>query len=293
MDNVLIEKVLSEIGNRINLQNVDKDLMSKIVKAAAEQILQKEAVEVTEKKNKVEEKREVVNMSAPSAITEFVGTALGDTIGLVIANVDYFLHEKMGLDKKYRSIGILSARTGAGPHIMAADEAVKATNSEVVSIEMARDTKGGAGHGSLIILAAEDVSDARRAVEVALKELDRTFGDVYGNDAGHIELQYTARASLALEKAFGAPLGKSFGVIVGAPAGIGVVMADTAMKTANVEMVSYSSPNAGTAHSNEVIITITGDSGAVRQSVIAAREVGIALLGNMGEEPKSTTQPYI
>jgi microcompartment protein PduB len=293
MDNVLIEKVLSEIGNRINLQNVDKDLMSKIVQAAAEQILQKEAVEVTEKKNKVEEKREVVNMSAPSAITEFVGTALGDTIGLVIANVDYFLHEKMGLDKKYRSIGIISARTGAGPHIMAADEAVKATNTEVVTIEMARDTKGGAGHGSLIILAAEDVSDARRAVEVALKELDRTFGDVYGNDAGHIELQYTARASLALEKAFGAPLGKAFGVIVGAPAGIGVVMADTAMKTANVEMVSYASPGAGTSHSNEVIITITGDSGAVRQSVIAAREVGISLLANMGDEPKSTTQPYI
>jgi len=293
MDNGLIEKVLSEIGNRINLQSLDKEQMGKIIQAAAEQILAKEAAKVNENKNVIEEKREVITMSAPSAITEFVGTAIGDTVGLVIANVDYFLHEKMGLDKKYRSIGILSARTGAGPHIMAADEAVKATNTEVVTIEMARDTKGGAGHGSLIILAAEDVSDARRAVEVALKELDRTFGDVYGNDAGHIELQYTARASLALEKAFGAPLGKSFGVIVGAPAGIGVVMADTAMKTANVEMVSYSSPGAGTAHSNEVIITITGDSGAVRQSVIAAREVGISLLGNMGEEPKSTTQPYI
>ena len=40
---------------------------------------------------------------------------------------------------------------------------------------MPRDTKGGSGHGSLIILAAEDVEDARRAVEVALKELDRTL----------------------------------------------------------------------------------------------------------------------
>ncbi len=46
--------------------------------------------------------------------------------------------------------------------------------------------------------------DVKRGVEVALKELDRTFGDVYGNEAGHIELQYTARASYALEKAFGA-----------------------------------------------------------------------------------------
>lgn len=293
MNNELIEKVLIELGSKINLQNVDKDLMSKIVQSVAEQILEKEDVVVNENKNVVEEKREVLTMSAPSAITEFVGTAIGDTVGLVIANVDYLLHEKMGLDKKYRSIGIISARTGAGPQIMAADEAVKATNTEVVTIELPRDTKGGAGHGSLIILAAEDVSDARRAVEVALKELDRTFGDVYGCDAGHIELQYTARASLALEKAFGAPIGKAFGVIVGAPAGIGLVMADAAMKTANVEMVSYASPGAGTSHSNEVIITITGDSGAVRQSVIAAREVGLSLLKAMGQDAQSTTKPYI
>lgn len=86
-------------------------------------------------------------------LTEFVGvTTHGDGIGLVIANVDPALHEAMGIDKKYRSIGILGARTGAGPFIMAADEAVKATNTEVISIELPRDTKGGAGHGSLILL---------------------------------------------------------------------------------------------------------------------------------------------
>ncbi|RYD04031.1 hypothetical protein N752_16710 [Desulforamulus aquiferis] len=104
--------------------------------------------------------------SKPS-LTEFVGTAIGDTIGLVIANIDPTLHEKMKLDPKYRSLGILGARTGAGPHIMAADEAVKATNTEIVTIELPRDTKGGAGHGSLIIFGAEEVSDARRAIEVA------------------------------------------------------------------------------------------------------------------------------
>ncbi|MBD8047478.1 MAG: propanediol utilization microcompartment protein PduB [Clostridium argentinense] len=232
-------------------------------------------------------------MNKQSSITEFVGTAIGDTIGLVIANVDSSLHEKMELDKKYRSIGIISARTGAGPHIMAADEAVKATNTEVVKVEMPRDTKGGSGHGSLIILAAEDVEDARRAVEVALKELDRTFGDVYVCDSGHLELSYTARASLASEKAFGAPIGKAFGIIAGAPAGIGLVMADTAMKTANIEMVTYATPDAGTAHTNEVIITITGDSDAVRQSIVAAREVGLSLLKAMGQEPQSATKPYI
>jgi microcompartment protein PduB len=228
-------------------------------------------------------------------LTEFVGTAVGRTIGLVIANVDPLLHEKMKIDKKFRSIGILGARTGAGPQIFAADEAVKATNSEVLTIELARDTEGGAGHGSLIIFGAEDVSDARRAVEVALQELERTFGDVYGSPAGHLEFQYTARASGALYKAFGAPIGQSFGITVGAPAAIGVVLADVAAKAATVNAVGYSSPgNGGTSFSNEVIFTFSGDSGAVRQAIVAARDVGLKLLGTLDPAPLcSTTKPYI
>ncbi|MDU2066132.1 MAG: propanediol utilization microcompartment protein PduB [Sporomusaceae bacterium] len=230
---------------------------------------------------------------ANPGLTEFVGTAIGDTIGLVIANVDPMLHDMMKIDPKFRSIGILGARTGAGPHIMAADEAVKATNTEIITIELARDTKGGAGHGCLILFGAEEVSDARRAIEVALKELNRTFGDVYGNDAGHIELQYTARASYAINKAFNAPLGKAFGLIVGAPAAIGVLMSDVAVKTANVELIAYSSPAQGTSFSNEVIIAISGDSGAVRQSVLAAKDVGKKLLEALGGAAPSTTTPYI
>ncbi|MFV0576577.1 MAG: propanediol utilization microcompartment protein PduB [Vibrio sp.] len=227
-------------------------------------------------------------------LTEFVGTAIGDTVGLVIANVDQTVLDAMKLDKKYRSIGILGGRTGAGPHIMAADEAVKATNTEVISIELPRDTKGGAGHGSLILFGGDDVSDVRRAIEVALKELDRTFGDVYGNEAGHLEFQYSARASYALNKAFGAPLGKSFGLICGGPAAIGVLMADTAVKSANVEVIGYSSPaNGGTSFSNEVILTVSGDSGAVRQAVLSAREIGLKVLGTLGAEPTNDRPSYI
>ena len=123
---------------------------------------------------------------------------------------------------------------------------------KLLKSELPRDTKGGAGHGSLIIFGGEDVSDVRRAVEVTLEEVDRTFGDVYANDAGHIELQYTARASYACQTAFGAEYGRAFGLIVGAPAAIGVVMADTAVKAANVTVVGYASPgNGGTSHSNE------------------------------------------
>ena len=44
----------------------------------------------------------------------------------------------------------------------------------------------------LIIFGGDDVSDVRRSVEVALRELERTFGEVYMNEAGHVEVQYTA-----------------------------------------------------------------------------------------------------
>lgn len=44
---------------------------------------------------------------------------------------------------------------------------------------------------------------------------------------------------------------------------------------------------------NEVMIWVTGDSGAVRQAVTAGREIGIKLLGAWGQEAKPVTQPYI
>ena len=123
--------------------------------------------------------------------------------------------------------------------------------------------------------------------------LPKYFGDVYSNEAGHLEFQYTARASYCLEKAFGTPIGKSFGMVIGAPAAIGTVLADVAVKAANVEVVGYASPAEGTSYSNETILTFTGDSGAVRQSVRATIEVGKKLLGSLDVEPKSTTTPYI
>lgn len=228
-----------------------------------------------------------------SKVTEFVGAGMGDTMGIVIANLDPAIHELMGFDKKYRSLGIIGGRVGAGPQLMAADDAVKATNTEVIRIEMPRDTKGGAGHGNLIIFGAEDVSDARKAVEVTLESLPKYFGDVYANEQGYTENQYSARASKCLEKAFNTPEGKAFGLILGAPAVVGMLMIDTAVKSADVEVVGYGSPSHGTSLTNEVFIWVTGDSGAVRQAVTAGREVGNQLLAAWGDEPKSMGTPYI
>ena len=162
--------------------NVEEELVNKIM----------ERLIASTDSSQIDNKKEESHMDKKiSSLTEFVGTApVGDTIGLVIANVDNHLSEAMHLKKNYRSLGIVGARSGAGPQIVAADEAVKATNTEIVSVELPRDTKGGGGHGVLIIFGGQDVSDVRRAVEVTLKETERTFGDVYNNEAGHIELQY-------------------------------------------------------------------------------------------------------
>lgn len=54
-------------------------------------------------------------------------------------------------------------------------------------------------------------------------------------------------------------------------------------------------PTAAPASPNEVILTFTGDSGAVKQAIIAARDVGMQVLKTLepSVELKSTTTPYI
>jgi len=228
----------------------------------------------------------VSNENKGVTITEYVGCASGETVGLVIANLDPQLRAGIKLKTNYRSIGIISSRCCGATLIWAADDAVKATNTEIADIQFARDMKGGTGRGATVIFAAEDVSDARRAVEIMLQSVKTHLGDVYSCDAGTVELHYTARASVALKKAYGAIEGKSFGIVLGAPAAVGLVMADTASKTASVDIVNFVSIE-DASYANEIAVTFTGDSGAVRQSVIAAREVGLNILRSMGCDPIS------
>ncbi len=224
--------------------------------------------------------------------TEFIGMATGNTIGLLIASVDQQLQEPLGLGER-KSLGIIGSRIGAGPQIMAVDEAVKSTNSEVIAVEYPRDTYSGGGRGCLIYIGARDVSDAKQAVEIALANTEKYFGEVYSNEIGHLEFQYTARASYCLEKAYGAPLGQAFGLVTGSPAAIGTVLADVAVKAAKVELVEYRSPAHKNSNSNEVLLAFSGESGAVAQAVMAARETGLKILGELGEDPLSGASPYI
>lgn len=237
--------------------------------------------------------KDIEQIPMDCTLTEFVGTTVLDTIGLIIPGITPTLLEQMNLPKNYRSLGLISSRTGAAGQINAVDEAVKSTNTEVVSIELPRDTKGWGGHGNFIIIGGDNVSDVRRAVEIAIEYTEKYAGELYISEAGHLEFTYSANADQALNMAFDAPIGKPFGFFCGSPAAIGLVMADFAVKSSPVEIIKYMTPDKGTSHSNEVIVAVTGDASAVKNAVLTARQIGLQLLVSLGSYPETPSIPYL
>lgn len=236
---------------------------------------------------------DIHSISTHCTRTEFVGTAVLDTIGLVISGIDDTLLEKMNIGKKYHVLGLFSSRTGAAGQLTAMDDAVKATNTELLSYDLPRDTKGWGGHGNYIVIGGHDVSDVRHAIELALELTNRNAGEVYISQSGHLEFAYSASAGDVLVKAFGAKPNKAFGFFAGSPAAIGLVMADRGVKAAGVEIISYMTPSVGTSHSNEVILAVCGDADAVKEAVLEARQVGLELLIAMGSYPEIPGTPYL
>lgn len=236
---------------------------------------------------------DVKSISMNCTRTEFVGTAVLDTIGLVIPGIDATLLSHMNVGEQYHALGLFSSRTGAAGQFTALDDAVKATNTEVLSIELPRDTKGWGGHGNYVVLGGQDVSDVRSAVSMALDLTNKYAGELYISEAGHLEFAYSASAGQVLHKAFGACIGQAFGFLAGSPAAIGLVMADHAMKAAGVEVIRYMTPDHGTSHSNEVILAFSGDASSVKTAVLSARQIGLELLIAMGSYPEIPGTPYL
>ncbi|MDO4519065.1 MAG: microcompartment protein PduB [Eubacteriales bacterium] len=225
--------------------------------------------------------------------TEFVGTAVLDTIGLVISGIDDTLLQHMNITNKYHTLGLFSSRTGAAGQLTAIDDAVKATSTEVLSIELPRDTKGWGGHGNYIVLGGDDVSDVRHAIALALELTNKYAGELYISEAGHLEFAFSASAGPVLQKAFDAKPGEAFGFMAGSPAAIGLVMADKAMKSTPADIVRYMTPDQGTSHSNEVILAISGDASGIKGAVLEARQIGLELLIAMGSYPNIPGTPYL
>ena len=211
---------------------------------------------------------DVHSISTKCARTEFVGTAVLDTIGLVISGVDDTLLKEMNIGTRYHTLGLFSSRTGAAGQITAVDDAVKATGTEVLSIEFPRDTKGWGGHGNYIVIGGNDVSDVRHAISLALKLTNKYAGELYISESGHLEFAFSANAGGALAMAFHAVPGEAFGFMAG-------------------------SPSIGTSHSNEVILALSGDASAVKEAVLQARQIGLELLIGMGSYPEIPEEPYL
>lgn len=230
-----------------------------------------------------------------NAIPELVGTTVLDTVGLVLPGADSALLAHMGENnpKGYRALGLLSSRTGAAGQVTAMDEALKNSNAELLSVELPRDTKGWGGHGNYMVIGGHDAADVRSAISMALELTYKYAGEVYINEAGHLEFAYSARAGEAIHRVFDVPVGQAFGFMAGSPAAIGMVMADAAVKAADIALTRYMTPDHGTSHSNEVIIAFTGEASAVKTAVLRGRDIGLTLLRLMGGEPAGPSAPFL
>ena len=138
---------------------------------------------------------DVHSISTKCARTEFVGTAVLDTIGLVISGVDDTLLKEMNIGTRYHTLGLFSSRTGAAGQITAVDDAVKATGTEVLSIEFPRDTKGWGGHGNYIVIGGNDVSDVRHAISLALELTNKYAGELYISESRRCSCHGLSRSS--------------------------------------------------------------------------------------------------
>ena len=233
-----------------------------------------------------------VNNFLQSEAAQFVGTAAANTIGLVIGTIHEDIKVLLQIPDEYQAISIVSSRTGTVAQAIAIDDAVKAVNAKLLRFEMAIDAGKQCGQGCLFVLGAENISDARRLVEIALKQIDYWAACIYINEVGHMESHVTPRAGEILHEIFGTPLGKAFGVIGAAPAGIGIVAVDQAMKAAPVDIVWYGSPSHNLTMMNEFSAGMSGDVSAVQKALEAGKQVGCELLRVCGITPISITKVH-
>ncbi len=218
---------------------------------------------------------------------EYIGTAAGHTIGMVIANPDPTIRTLLNIPNQYSSIAILTSRIGAAAQAIAIDDAVKSAPADLLRFELPRDTEGYSGHGNLFVLGTQDVSDARRVVELALTGIDERAEKIHINEVGHMEMHYTAHAGEVLHQIFNTPLHRAFGFICAGPAGISLVAMDKAVKESPVEIVWHGTPSYHLSMTNEVIIGITGDYSVVKKAVDTAYHIASELIEVYGSKPES------
>ena len=212
---------------------------------------------------------------------QLIGVADGQTVGYVIPNMDRQLRRQLAEDHWPQAVGVISSRRGAAAHIMAADEAVKKTGAVLLRLDLSRDDGGGPGHGAMLLLASPDVADVTKAVEITLAAVNEQQQNIYHTAAGKIEVHYSARSASVLEAAFGVAPDQAVGILIGAPAGVGLLMSDNAVKSAKVEVIAFRPPSPEQAFANETWLVIAGEPAAVRNALDSGRQTGEAVLAQM------------
>lgn len=208
--------------------------------------------------------------------------ARNNTFGFVIPNIEASLRSQMGIPDSLCSIGVISSLDNAAISVLAVDEGIKMTDSRIVSIDISQGSLAGMSSGSYIVIASKDVANVTKAVEITLDAIELYSKDIHQFEQGQVGAFYTARASFALNEAFSAPLDQAFAILTASPAALGIMMADTALKTANVNIVKFLGPSAQLAFANQVWLMITGEASPVKNALEAGRDAGIAAIKKGG-----------
>ena len=241
-----------------------------------------------------DERTELLRMGA----SEFLGLYRGKfnnlwVGGWVISNLDPAIAKAMNIPEKYRSVGVITSRASALPVCVAADEAVKTTGAGLAYLDLTTDCFGQGPRAAFLLLGAEDVSDARRAVQVTLDALPGTFGGMgIGETAGYDVHWSASPGEVLCHPYFGGVPGKAWGFLNGWPKAVGMMMADAALKAASVSLAHVHTSEENFYH-NEYTCSIIGKSGEVLTAVKKAREVAeycIRATGNL--EPTPQGEPY-
>ena len=224
--------------------------------------------------------------------TEFVGTAVLDTIGLCIAGVDDTLLKTMNIGTRYHALGLFSSRTGAAGQLTAMDEAVKSTDTEFSRLIFPETPKAAGGPEN-----GHRRDRSRRCAMPSVQPLNLPINMQASSISAKPatwNLPIPPAREASLKKPSTPRRGQAFGFMAGSPAAIGLVMADTAMKAASVQIARYMTPSLGTSHSNEVILALSGTADAAKEAVLSARRgAGLELLMAMGSCAEIPGTPYL
>ena len=95
------------------------------------------------------------------------------------------------------------------------------------------------------MIGGDNVSDVRRAVDIALEYIGKYAGELYISQAGHLEFTFSACARQSTSYGIQRSDWKTILDSSVDPAAIGLVMADLAVKSSPVEVIKYMTPDQG------------------------------------------------